>query len=279
MLRDEFPSVRFIQSHYNLGFAAANNCGAAAAVGDCLLFLNPDTELVGAAIDSLWTSSRHLPDAGILGARLLNADGSVQTSCIQAFPTVLNQVLDSEFLRARWPRSRLWGTSALYAGGHEPREIEGVSGACMLVGRSTFDGVGRFSEDYFMYAEDMDLSYKVRSRGRRNYYVPGATIIHYGGSSSDKAVSTFAAVMMPEAIWRFISKTQGRVYGSAYRAAMLIAAIGRLCILAAMRLVSSGGESWDGPSRKWRAVLRWSLRLDDVVRQYYPRDRNPSYVR
>jgi len=279
MLRDQFPAVHFIQSDENFGFAAANNCGVAAARGEYLLFLNPDTELVGDALDTLWTQSRCLPAAGIVGARLLNADGSVQTSCIQAFPNVLNQLLDSEYLRTRWPTSPLWGTAALYAEGRDPQEVEGVSGACMLVQRATFEQVGRFSEDYFMYAEDMDLSHKIRSAGRRNYYVPTATVVHYGGSSSDRAVSAFAAVMMPEAIWRFITKTRGRLHGSAYRVAMLTSAIGRLCFLTVLRLGSVRRDSWEGPSRKWMAVLRWSLRLAAIVPQYYPRNRHPSIVR
>jgi len=279
MLQQEFPAVRFVQNAYNEGFAAANNSGVAVAVGDRLLFLNPDTELVGPAIDTLWARERDLPDAGVLGARLLNADRSVQTSCIQAFPTVLNQLLDSEFLRARWPKSALWGTAPLHEGLQLPREAEGVSGACMMVSRLAFDQVGGFSEEYFMYAEDMDLSYKVQRAGYRNYFVPDATIIHYGGSSSDKAVSAFAAVMMPEAIWRFIRKTQGRLPAFAYRTAMLISALGRLAMLVVLRLVSPNQRSLQGSVKKWLAVLRWSLRLDDVVTQYYSRERHPSYVR
>jgi GT2 family glycosyltransferase len=267
MLQDCFPDVRFIQSHANLGFARSNNEASRHAVGEHLLFLNPDTELVGPAIDTMLESARAMSDGGVVGCRLLNADGSLQTSCIQSIPTIANQLLNSEFLRARWPKSRLWGMAPLHEGGRDPSEVEGVSGACLMVRRSTFEEVGRFSEDYFMYAEDMDLSHKVRSAGFRNYYVPAATVIHYGGSSSEQVVSTFAAVMMPEAIARFLAKTRGSAYSTMYRAGMGMSAAGRLALLFLARAAGPGKARTS--MHKWQAVLRWSIRRDGIVERYY----------
>jgi len=105
MLNREFPEVRFVQSQSNVGFASANNLGAGLAMGRFLLFLNPDTEVVGDALDKLVKALEQQPDAGLAGARLLNTDGSLQTSCIQSFPTILNQVLDCEWLRRLFPRA------------------------------------------------------------------------------------------------------------------------------------------------------------------------------
>jgi len=271
MLREDYPQVRFIQSAVNLGFAKANNRAYEKSAGDYVLFLNPDTELAGPAIDVLHASFEGLPDAGVVGCTLLNADRTVQTSCVQAIPTIANQLFGSEFLMARLPRSRLWGASAFCEEGTGPREVEAVSGACLMVRRKTFEDVGRFSEDYFMYAEDMDLSYKCRQAGRRNYYVPVAAVVHYGGSSSNQAVSTFAAVMMREAIWRFLRKTRGGAYGMAYRFAMLGAALGRLAVLGAASMHSRSKQSEWAARRKWMAVLRWTVNRDGIVTQYYHR--------
>src|SRR5882672_11018398 len=98
-LKEDNDDARFIQSRENLGFARANNRAAEAAGGSTLLFLNPDTEVTDASILRLYRALREIPDAGIVGARLLNGDGTLQTSCIQSFPTVINQVLDNDWLR------------------------------------------------------------------------------------------------------------------------------------------------------------------------------------
>jgi GT2 family glycosyltransferase len=272
MLQKEFPAVRFIQSDKNLGFARANNAAFAASQGKYVLFLNPDTEVVGRALPDLLAALKTLPQAGAVGGKLLNTDGSVQTSCIQSVPTILNQLLDSEFLRARWPKSGLWGMAALFSNDPKPQPVEAISGACVMLKREVFEQVGRFSEDYFMYAEDIDLSAKVARAGWRNYYVPNAVVVHHGGGSSAGAVSQFSTVMMREAIWRFLRKTRGTVYGFGYRLTTLLAALVRLLFLALLfpvQVLRRRRENWQASFQKWRAVLRWSLNRDETVRQFH----------
>jgi N-acetylglucosaminyl-diphospho-decaprenol L-rhamnosyltransferase len=282
MLCERYPEVRFVQSASNLGFAQANNRAFQETIGASVLFLNPDTELVNPALDVMHDTLQSLHDAGIVGCRLLNADGSVQTSCIQSIPTIANQLLDSEFLRSRWPRSSLWGMAALALASPrpEPVPVEAISGACLMIARTTFEAVGRFSEDYFMYAEDMDLCHKVSRSGWVNYYVPAATVTHFGGASSEQSPSTFSAVMLPEAIWRFLRKTRGGRYAAGYRLAMLVSAVGRLFLLGAARLARPHvvASRHAASRRRWLAVLRWSLRCEPVVKRYYSA-RRPSYVR
>src|SRR5664280_1246315 len=98
MLAQDFPWVIFIQSETNVGFARANNSAVSRARGRCLLFLNPDTEFLEDSISILMSRLEALPNAGAVGCQLLNSDGSLQTNCVQAFPTIWNQVLDSRFL-------------------------------------------------------------------------------------------------------------------------------------------------------------------------------------
>ncbi len=157
MLRNTYPEVRFIQSELNVGFGQANNRAFEASLGDSVLFLNPDTTVVGHAISVMHACLQQLPMAGAIGCRLLNGDHSLQTSCVQSFPTITNQVLDADWLRARWPSARLWGTRALYARDDAPQVVEAVAGACVMVKREVFERAGRFSKEYFMYCEDIDL--------------------------------------------------------------------------------------------------------------------------
>lgn len=267
MLQQRFPRVRFIQSQKNIGFAKANNVAFRESCGRYVLFLNPDTELVSPAINILFDYIQKAPNSGAVGCKLLNADKTVQTSCLQAFPTVLNQVLDSEFLRALWPMSRLWGNAHLFGAQITAGEVEGIVGACIMVERSLFEKVGLFSEDYFMYAEDLDLCYKIRQAGYTNYYLPDASIIHFGGGSTEKSPSDFSVVMMRESVWLFMRKTGGSVYALAYRVTTMISSIGRLIFLMAafpLYFIRRAGVSWSRSFRKWKAILTWSLGLKDL---------------
>jgi GT2 family glycosyltransferase len=268
MLKRYYPQVQFIQSDKNLGFAKTNNAAFSASKGSYILCLNPDTELIGPAINILLDCIRMLPNAGAIGCKLLNADGSVQTSCIQAFPTIINQLFDSEFFRALFPKSPLWGMASLFNSKDEPAEVDVISGACLMLRRSVFEEVGHFSEDYFMYAEDLDICYKIKQAGYTNYYIPSASVIHYGGGSTEKRPSDFSVVMMRESVWRFIKKFRGKNYGLAYRASMAISALGRLFLMIALLPLQYFGKS--GPARnatitKWWAILVWSLGFKATV--------------
>ena len=106
MLREEFPGVIFVQSGANLGFARANNLGFSHSTGEILLFLNPDTEVSDDSIVRMAHCLRATEGAAAVGARLLNTDGTLQTSCVQSFPTIANQLLDFDFLRRKFPTSR-----------------------------------------------------------------------------------------------------------------------------------------------------------------------------
>ncbi len=270
ILQADNLEVTYLQSDRNLGFAKANNLAFEASRGASLLFLNPDTEMVGLAILTLHRALHQLPEAGAVGAKLLTRDGSLQKSCIQSFPTILNQVLDSEYLVRKWPRSKLWGMAPLYRPTSHPEAVEMISGACMMLKREVFQKVGRFSEDYFMYTEDADLCYKVSRAGWKNYYVPEATVVHFGGGSSQQMLNNFSALMMRESIWRFLRKTRGNLYGAGYRWSMLLAAccrLGLLGFLAPFQRLRRQPPSTDS-FRKWSAILRWSVCRQGRMKQY-----------
>ena len=262
-LKEQFPEVTIIKSATNLGFAGANNVGFRQSTGAYVLLLNPDTELISPAINVMLARTKSLPDAGIVGCRLLNTDLSVQLTAIQKFPTILNQVLDLEYLQLRWPHCPLWEIAPLFSTDVKLIQVEVISGACMLLRREVFEQVGMFSEEYFMYAEDIDLNYKVKSAGFTNYYVGEAAMIHHGGKSSSRQdVSYWATTMKYRAMRRLFQKTRGRLYGSMYRVAMGCAAVGRLTVLALAYPL--GNIVWDREAlrfatKKWIVILRWAL--------------------
>jgi N-acetylglucosaminyl-diphospho-decaprenol L-rhamnosyltransferase len=258
-LKDRFPQITIVKSDRNLGFAGANNVGFEKSCGDYVLFLNPDTELVGPAINTLMERIQELPDAGIVGGKLLNSDMTISTTSIQKFPTILNQILNIEYLRVRWPACPLWGLAPLFAADSTCVEVDVIPGACMLMSRDTFKRTRGFSEDYFMYAEDIDLNLKVRQLGLKSYYVAQATVIHHGGkSSSRQKVNQWSTMMKYRAMLRFYKKTRGQLYGDAYRTAMGLSAAGRLVVLA-LAFPFGDRDSVRSASAKWNAVLKWAV--------------------
>ena len=264
----EFPQVCLIRSEKNIGFARANNLGFERCSGKYVLFLNPDTKMIGPAIARMLERLKSLPDAGIVGCKLLNTDGTIQTSSVQRFPTILNQMLDIEFLRLRWHRWNFWGIAPLFTANGSPVEVEVVSGACLMIRRDIFAQLGGFSTAYFMYAEDVELCYQTQRAGKKAYYVGDATVIHYGGGSSKRRGSNqWTAIMQRRALLLFCQRTHGRAYAAAFRLAMGFVALCRLAVFALLFPFRNNAYEkrilHSAPS-KWIGVLKWAVGLDRI---------------
>jgi GT2 family glycosyltransferase len=260
-LKAAFPEIVLVQSANNLGFARANNLGFRYARGEYILLLNPDTRLVEPSIDIIVRHIKALPDAGIVGCKLLNSDHSVQISCIKRTPTILNQMLEVESLMRAWPNCRLWSIGPLFEGNVKVLKVDVIPGACMLMPRKVFEQVGMFGEEYFMYAEDLDLNAKVKQAKYVNYYVGETAIIHHGGgSSSRQKVSYWATIKQCEAMVCYFRKTRGPIYQRFYEVSLGCGALGRLIILAVSSLF---GDRLQNKERrrnswtKWVTVLKW----------------------
>jgi len=276
MIEAKYPGTIYIQSDANLGFAKANNLAGKRAAGRVFLFLNPDTIVLGTALGTLYAELQAVAASGSAGPVLLNSDMTLQTSCIQSFPTLVNQVADSEYLRRVFPNSNLWGFSPANRQEGPPAEVDVISGACLMVRKEVFEAVGGFSEDYFMYYEDTDLCYKIRRKGWKNIFVPQAKVVHHGGGSTKVSSSTFSDVMMAESMWRFFIKTRGRVYGLAGRCVFGAGALARVSMLSLAWLARGKGEQRKALSKsleKWRALLRWSFGMERWVLRYYSDER------
>lgn len=261
LVERQFSQVGFIQSEQNLGFAKGNNVAVKHASGGLLLFLNPDTEVRGPAITHLLDAAKSVPRPGALGARLLNADGTLQTSCVEAFPTIANQILDSNMARRWFPKAHLWGSAALYSNSTTPVVVDRVSGACLMTPRLVFNQVGGFDEHYFMYADDLEYCLKVHRAGYRNYYVPEAELVHYGGKSSSQAPGHFASVMMAESSWQFFRREYGPMRARLYRCSLAVRAVSRLCLLAPACLLpwrQNRRRKLNNLLSRYLSVLRWA---------------------
>jgi len=266
IVQQEFPQVRYIQSNCNLGFSKANNLAYEESRGKYVLFLNPDTEIRDGAIQKLVDCFEANPKAWIVGPKLLNSDGSVQTSCVQSFPTILNQTFDAEILRRLFPHSSLWGVRSLYQDGKGPAEVDVISGASLMVRREAFEKAGCFSSEYFMYAEDVDLCFKVHAAGWKVLYLGDTVVVHHGGqSSSKKAETNFAAIMNRESLYIFFSTRRGRLYATAFRATTCAVAALRLLLLGTAVALSLGRYDKGSllcAASKWRSVFRWAIGLE-----------------
>lgn len=268
MVQRDFPEVRFLQSADNLGFARGNNAAAAAATSRVLLFLNPDTKVLGNVLAGMVQCLDSLSDSGILGCRILNADGTVQTTAIQAFPTLLNQLLDAEAFRARFPRSRLWGIAPLFSTDKTPVPVDMVSGACLMIRRDVFDRIGGFSSDYFMYSEDVDICKKAKDAGWKSYYLPTASIIHYNGQSTKKQPSYFSCIVHQQSRFSYFKKMRGHFYACCFRATQFLVALVRIVLVGGLWTFSRHPEKraqLQYSLGKWKSILQWSLGMEKPV--------------
>lgn len=209
-LTDRFPSVNIISSNHNLGFARANNIAIRQCSGDYVLLLNPDTIVGENALDEVVAFMDAHPKAGGVGVCMLKVDGTPAMESRRGFPTPLTAFYKMSGLCARFPKSRRFGHYYMgYLPWNSAEKIEVISGAFCMVRHEALDKIGLLDEDFFMYGEDIDLSYRLLKGGYENWYVP-ARILHYKGESTHK--SSFAYVhVFYDAMFIFFRKHYGHL--------------------------------------------------------------------
>ena len=167
IVKKNYPWVSLIENKKNFGFAKAANDALRQIKGRYVLLLNPDTQVKEGAIASLISFMDQHPEAGIVGAHLLNADGSKQNS-IANFPSLTTELLNKSLLRWLFPK-KFPGKERDYP---EPIEVDSVIGACMMVRREVLDQVGLLDEDYFLFLEETDWCYRMKKAGGRSIMSP-----------------------------------------------------------------------------------------------------------
>jgi GT2 family glycosyltransferase len=204
MVRQRFPQVRLIENDQNVGFASANNQALTVSQGHYSLLLNSDTVVLPHALEKMAQFADAHSEAGIIGCRLLNSDGSLQKSWA-SFPTFWSEVLGRNFR----VRRRVEGEPLAY-------EVDWVGGACLLVQPAAINEVGLLDESFFMYSEETDWCFRMRRQGWKVYYLTSAEIIHLGGGSASRTSET-QLVRLYENKIRFFHKHYGTWQASLLR--------------------------------------------------------------
>ncbi|MBL7924531.1 MAG: glycosyltransferase [Bacteroidia bacterium] len=195
MLRTLFPEVQLIANSENLGFSKANNQAIRKSRGEYVLLLNPDTVVEEETFRKVCGFMDRHQDAGGLGVHMIDGKGHFLPESKRGLPTPAVAFFKISGLSALFPKSKTFGRYHLgFLDEHETQEVDVLSGAFMLLRRSTLDKTGLLDEDYFMYGEDIDLSYRITKAGYKNYYYPGTRIIHYKGESTKKSSVNYVFV-------------------------------------------------------------------------------------
>jgi len=185
--KQKFPTIHFIWNKQNDGFAKANNQALALATGEYILFLNPDTIVPEDCFDNCITFFKDHPDAGALGIHMIDGSGKFLKESKRAFPSPLTSLFKLSGLTRLFPGSRLFSKYHL---GHLPEKenhvVDVLAGAYMMSPKIILDTVGSFDDSFFMYGEDVDLSYRIQKAGYKNYYFAKSSIIHFKGESTKK---------------------------------------------------------------------------------------------
>lgn len=185
MLEAKFPQVHVIANKENVGFARANNQAIRISTGEYVLLLNPDTVVEEDTFEKCIRFMDETPDAGGLGVKMVNGKGEFLPESKRGLPSPAVSFYKLFGLSKLFPKSKRFGAYHLtYLSNDEIHSVEVLAGAFMLMRRSVLDKVGLLDEDYFMYGEDIDLSYRILKGGYKNYYFPETRIIHYKGEST-----------------------------------------------------------------------------------------------
>jgi len=189
MVARDFPWVILIANRLNLGFTRGNNQALARSRGRYLLLLNPDTEVVGDAIGVMIDYLEENRRVGVVGPKLLQGDGSVQSSR-RRFPTVLTAFVESTILQRYLPHSRILRRYYMSDTPDDAiQEVDWLVGACLLVRREAVAQAGLLDERFFMYSEELDWCHRIKDHGWAVVYLPTAQVIHHEARSSEQALA------------------------------------------------------------------------------------------
>lgn len=209
-LQPKFPGVKVIANKDNTGFAKACNQGLAIATGKYVLFLNPDTIVPEDCFEQCISFFNATPDGGALGIKMIDGGGTFLKESKRSFPSPLTSLFKLAGLSALFPKSKLFGRYHLgHLDNNKNHEVSVLAGAFMMIRKTILDTIGGFDETFFMYGEDIDLSYRIEEAGYKNYYFSGSTIIHFKGESTKKGSMNYVHLFY-NAMSIFVRKHYGQ---------------------------------------------------------------------
>jgi O-antigen biosynthesis protein len=247
-LKPLFPEVKWIENKENLGFGRANNQALAPCTGAFVLFLNPDTLVPENCLHQCLSFMRENKDAGALGIRMVDGSGRYLPESKRAFPGPLTSFFKLVGLTALLPKNKIFGR--YYLGHLNPLEnhpIDVMAGAFMLIRKEVLDITGGFDEQFFMYGEDIDLSYRIKQSKResgdkpwQNYYFADSAIIHFKGESTKKGSLNYV-LMFYKAMVQFVRKHYASSRASIFIFFIYLAIMGRALVALLSRAVKKAG--------------------------------------
>ena len=205
-LEPKFSNIRFIWNNENIGFGKACNQALKLASGEYILFLNPDTIVAEDCFDACISFLEKTKSAGALGIRMLDGSGKFLPESKRSFPSPFTSLYKLSGLSALFPKSKTFGRYHLgYLDEHQNHEIDVLAGAFMMIKKEVINQVGGFDENFFMYGEDVDLSYRIQQANYKNYYFSERSILHFKGESTKKGTVNYVR-MFYMAMSRFVQK-------------------------------------------------------------------------
>jgi GT2 family glycosyltransferase len=256
LVRQLFPNVKVIENQENLGFSKAVNIGLKHTTGRFIIWLNPDSEVLNGAIQELIQYFDNHPQVGIIGAQLINSDGTIQLSC-RSFPSYKTVLFNRYSLMTKlFPKNR-YSNAYLYTDWNHKsvKEVDWVSGACLAHRRTVSDELQGLDERFFMYSEDVDFCLRAKQHGWKVHYHPAFKVLHHIGGSS-KQVPYEMLIERHRSMWQYYAKHYSRNFAKDWF--VKVAIWGRCWLIITREII----KSWVLPTRR-EAILK--SRSDETV--------------
>ncbi|MCC7451468.1 MAG: glycosyltransferase family 2 protein [Anaerolineae bacterium] len=220
LIRARYPWVTLLPQVKNVGFTSGNNIGLHAAMGRCILLLNPDTEIIGNALPRMVQYLDDHPDVGIVGPHTQNSDGTTQ-STRRRFPTLLTAIFESTWLQGIAPRRVLDDYYVRDVLDSAIADVDWVQGSALMIRHKVYRQIGGLDEQYIMFSEEMDWCKRARKAGWRVVYMGEAHIIHHGGKSTEQA-SALKHIYFQQSKLRYFRKFHGPLAETGLRLFLIV---------------------------------------------------------
>jgi GT2 family glycosyltransferase len=267
IINQRFPSVVFIQTGANLGYAQAVNIGLRCAQGRLIFLLNPDTVFLNIVVGLLADYLDTHPQVGMVAPRLVSPEGEVCVFAARGYPSLRYALINQFGLRRLFPNNRLHNSDVVMDWSSlASAEVPALGGAAMMLPRAVFDEIGYLDEQIPMYFEDLDLCQRTSLAGKKLCYVPAAELLHYQGQSADLSPNKALLLQLEkgQAPWLFIRTYRGEWQAHIYSAVVFLGSLLRLVGLGGlysvvMLLRPTRLQSIRLSIAKAYVLLRWSL--------------------
>jgi len=217
----KYPSVKFLLCDRNLGWAGGNNLGMRNAHGSVVLVLNPDTIMIDDAVKTLYDFLTTRKNIGIVGPLIFNESNEIDLYCARKSPDLLTELFDHTGLERAFKKNRIFGRYLMGYWDHgTTREIELISGSCMMVKKQLIETVGYMDERFFLYGDDVEWCYRFRKLGYKILFCHSAKIIHIGGRSTNPRRKTTILIAL-ESMYKFFKFHHSKGMAIMYRILIL----------------------------------------------------------